>query len=189
MATNCLAPGYVRITYHSNGHEHHMTLPVIPDTVAPDFAFVKRGGGTVSQASAMLALYAVLAPLFLSTDTFDGWEAFTQADCASLPLFQNNGTFGTAPGTGTGTNKKWVQAVMTFKSTLGGRGKFTILESLIGQDLKDALSSETGVTGDLRDYVMASDTWIATRDNGYNAVPLNLVTKINDQLRKKYLNP
>src|SRR5664279_6541584 len=86
---NCLAPGFVRFHYTSNGHQHTMTIPVEPLSVTSNFNVRCKDGSNVSQSDALDALIAVVAPFFHTTDTFDGADWFTQADCASVPVWQN----------------------------------------------------------------------------------------------------
>jgi len=190
MAINCLAPGFMRLFYESNGHNHQMVLPVIPNTVAPSFLLRKKGGGTISQSDAVVALWSVVSPIFADADTLSGWEAFTQADCASAPVFQNPGTAVGLVGSSGIADQQWVQAVLTFKTVAGGRGRFTLLEQANAQDQKASLSSLSATpVGDLVDYLTGADSWVVARDGSYLGLPLNFVTKVNDALRKKFLNP
>lgn len=184
---NCLAPGYIRIAYNSNSHDHHMTIPVLPDSVAPNFNLQKKGGGTVSQATAINALIALMLPAFTAADSFTSWEAFTQANCASAPVFQNGGSI-TAVGSSGGSTKEWVQTLLTFRSAAGGRGKLLWLEGVSANDTHAPLVPGGGTTLDaIADYVVSANSWLVARDNTFLNVMLNYTTKTNDTLRKKYL--
>ena len=185
---NCLAPGYLRIAYNSNGHDHHMTIPVLPDGAAPNFLLQKKGGGTVVQATAISQLLTLLQPAFTASDHFTGWEAFTQADCDSAPVFQNGGSISTV-GTSGGATVPWVQTLLTFKSVGGGRGKLLWLEGVSANNQHAALVPAGGTTLDaVADYVIGSSSWLVARDNTFMNVMLNFTTKTNDTLRKKFLS-
>jgi hypothetical protein len=187
---NCLAPGYIKLFYTSNGHTHVQTIPVKPASVAPNFDLTKKGGGTVDQNTAIVGLIAVMAPFFYTADSFTGWEAYTQADCAHAPVFQNNGTIVGVSGTNTHIDYPWVQMLMTFKSVGGGRARFQMMEGATAQDIKIDLAGTTDAAlVALRDYITGASSWLTARDNTFINVPIRFITKLNDELRKKYLNP
>ena len=186
---NCLAPGYLKLFYTSNGHDHVQTLPVKPASVSTGFALNKSGGGTITQVDFFAAWLDLIRPFFHTTDSFTGWEAFTQADCSHAPVFQNDGTFSSENGSSGSADVQWTQADFTFKTALGGRFKITLLETTQAPDQKSALAGLTGSWGDLRDYLIGVDSAVWARDNQPPAIPLNFVTKTNDALRKKYLHP
>lgn len=190
MATNCLAPGYIKLFYSSNGHDHVQTIPVKPASVVANFHVLTKDGTNIDMAAAMTAFYAVWSPFFTADDALTGFEQFTQANCASAPVFQGNGELVGLVGTGDPPNVQWAQADFTFKSTLGGRGLFKLLEGKTVLDTKAALGTFTGdAIADMRDYLTGDASWFLCRDGGYLGVPLNYVTKVNDALRKKFLNP
>ncbi len=190
MASNCLAPGYVKIFYSSNGHSHTQTLPVKPASVVSNFHLLTKDGTNVAIADALEAYYAVWAGFFATGDTMDGFEQYTQANCASAPVFQGAGTLTGFIGASGSADVQWGQADFTFKSAGGGRGLLKLLETPLPVDTKSALNSYvSGTIRDFVDYLIGDSSWILARDNTYLSRPINLVTKTNDALRKKFLAP
>jgi len=190
MAINCLAPGYIKLFYSSNGHAHVQTIPVKPASVAANFHVLTKDNTNIDMAAAMTAFYAVWKPFFPATDSLDSFEQYTQANCASAPVFQGTGTLVGLVGTAGGANVPWAQCDLTFKSAAGGRGIFKMLENVLAVDSKTDLNSYgASPEGDLRDYLIGSSSWFLARDGSYLSRPINLVTKTNDALRRKYLNP
>lgn len=187
MAINCLAPAYLKVYYTSNGHEHVMTLPVKNDGTGADFDLILYDDTTESQAEAMTDLVTLLQPLFNEADSFAGWEAYTQADCESAPVFRNAGTFTSIEGSNPSADEPWSQGVMTFKTSAGGRGRFQLMEGVFNPNSKLAAPTFTGALEDLRDFLVGNTSFIYGRDNGKLLLPLNWVTKINDKLRDKFL--
>ena len=187
---NCLSPAYGQVTYTTNSHQHVMRLPL--NNVDADVSHVYNKGHTsVPTDASMLYFIELLAPLFANADSFSGVEYFTQANCASAPVYQRAYDFGGGVSGSSGvSDSAWTQAVLTFKTTLGGRFKLMLLEGGAVPDLKIALSAGVSpAMNAIRDYLVSSADIVAAYDNGYPAVPLNFVTKTNDTLRKKYLNP
>lgn len=187
MATNCLAPAYLKLFYESNGHDHVMTLPVKNSGSGANFELERYDNSTIAQATGVTELMDVLLPLFDDSSSFSGWEAYLQADCESSPTFANAGTLMAADGTNVGAAAAWVQAVLTYKSSAGGRGKFQMMEGVFGINTHTAISGLSGIVKDLSDYLISSDSWIYARDNGKLTLPLFYTTKVNDVLRKREL--
>jgi len=186
---NCLAPGYVKISYFSHGEDHVLTLPVLPASVGLGFEVVRYNGSNVAVATAVAELLAILKAEYTSADEFTGWEQYTQADCSALPVFQGAGTLALA-GTSGGTTAPYGQALLTFKTTNGGRGKFQWMEATQPPDQKVAIDiTGSGNPDLLAAYLVGATSWIYARDNGKLVFPLNFVTKTNDKLRKKELHP
>jgi hypothetical protein len=190
MAINCLAPGYIKLFYSSNAHDHVQTLPVKPASVAADFHVLTKDNTNITIDAAIADFYVVWAPFFFTDDALTGFEQYTQADCASAPVFRGAGTLTGFPGTSGGGATPWAQADFTFKSQGGGKGIFKLLEPNVAVDVKQALNTFTGDrVADMRDWLISNAAWITARDNTYLSRPINYVTKTNDALRRKFLNP
>lgn len=187
MAVNCLAPGYIKIFYTANGHDHVMTIPCAPTDDVPNFDMEIRAGGNVDQETGIGELLDVVVPFFETATTFNGWEAYTQADCDSAPVFQNNGVLTSVNGTNVGAAADWYQATLTFKTFLGGRGRFQMMEGAFGANQHLPIVGIGGIVEALSDYLTGTTTWVQARDNSNLKVPINYTTKMNDTLRKKYL--
>jgi len=190
MATNCLAPGYIKLFYSSNAHDHVQTIPVKPASVGANFHVLTKDNTNIDMAAAIASFYDVWKPFFFTDDALTGYEQYTQADCASAPVFQGAATLTGFPGTSGGGSTPWSEADFTFKAAAGGRGLVKLLEANIAVDVKQALNTfSADRVADLRDWLVGTDSWFLARDGSYLSRPINYVTKTNDALRKKFLNP
>jgi hypothetical protein len=187
MASNCLAPAYLKLFYTANSHAHVLTLPVIPEVSEVNFNVLQYDDTPISQASALTALLPFLEALYPAGASFTGWEAYTQLNCSSPPIFRNAGTLTSHNGSNGGSSRAWGMATMTWKTALGGRGKMVLLEGCFGNDSIEPLAGDTGPFGDLSDFMMSDDGWVWARDNSRLSLALNYTTKTNDILRRKYI--
>lgn len=190
MAINCLAPGFIKLTYTSNGHQHLQVVGISPQNTTGSI-LNNAGGSTVAFDAAIDVFVAKFAALFDTSSHYDGAELYTQADCDSAPILRFVYDLGgPVAGTGPGTAKPMQQNVLTFKTSLSGRFKLQFMESSISandQDTPLSAFSADGIAA-LRDYVLSSANVLFARDNSFPAFGLNRVTKTNDKLRKKALD-
>lgn len=151
---------------------------------------------TDSSASPQLWTAAVadivlfLKQWLLAGDSITSAEVWTQASPTALPIFQASIAVGVA-GTGTGATKPYSQARMSFRTKAGGRAAFQVMESFFAVDAKAVPPSYSGNAAPQATdaYLTGSSSVVWGRDNSYIAAGIRLVTKTNDKLRKKYLNP
>lgn len=189
MAINCLAPGYTKIAYTSNAHPHTMVIPVLPDGSGLAMHIKTKAGASIVWSVGVGALVALLAPMFDTTATFSGAEIYTQDDCASAPVFQDSMALAIA-GTNGGSAFRFQQYAFSFRSVLGGRGFIKLMESdWQGNDQKVPYAAMEATPKALADYLTGTTSLFYARDNSYLSACLNGVTKVNDELRKRYLNP
>ena len=123
---------------------------------------------------------------------FSGIEYFSLADCVSAPVFQRAYDLdGGVAGTATSADQEWLQSVMTFKTTLGGRYKLQFMESIGVVDVKAPIAALVGdpILGPIAARLIDDAGVIVAYDGGYPSFGLNYVTKTNDVLRKKFLAP
>lgn len=190
MADNCLAPAYAQVLYNSNGHDHVQRLPL--KNVDAGMVNVHEKDGTSTALDGAILIYLnKLAAILDVTAVINGVEFYTQADCTSAPVFVRNYPIGAAiPGTEAAAVVPWTQIVMTFKTTLGGRFKLQIMEVPYAPDQKLPLGGGVDANVDaMTAYLLSASEIVAAYDGGFPSVQLNFVSKINDTLRKKYLNP
>lgn len=187
MATNCLAPAYLRIFYSANSHDHVLTIPVINSGTGADFEVERYDNSTVDQQTAVEELLDLVVPFFATTATFTGWEAYTQLNCESTPVFKNPGTLSSVDGTNVGAAAAWYQATLTFKTALGGRGRFQMMEGVFGVNQHLPIVGLGGIVEALADWLISDSSFVWARDNSRLVLPVNYTTKMNDTLRKKFL--
>lgn len=191
MARNSLSPGFLRIKYTSNGHNHVMTLPVNPSTPAgAGTQLIDSSAALQLWTSAVADIVLILKALLKTTDTISSAEIWTQATPTSVPIFQASTTVG-VNGTSAAATVPWSQLAFSFRTTAGGRAKFVVLEGVNAVDFKYAapLYSGNAAMQAVDTYLTGASSVVWGRDNHYIASGIQAVTKTNDALRKKYLNP
>lgn len=191
MASNCLAPGFVRVFYNSNTHEHRMTIPVFPVLPAGASTLLyEKGGATLAWLTGITAVITVIKARYPAAASFETAEIWTQADCESVPLLQDTQTLGIAGTLGSGATA-YMQSLFTFRTQFGGRGKLMLMEPGGTVDVKSFPPTFGGDAAlqAISDYVIGSTSIVYARDNSFNASAIKYISKVNDKLRKKYLNP
>lgn len=190
MASNCLAPAFAQISYTANGHPHVMRLGVI-NTNADVTEVNDKSGTSIDADTALTSLIDLIKGLYHTSDEFTRVDWFTQADCESAPVWKRTYDFGGGlAGESSAADVAWGQAVLTFKTSNGGRFKLQLMESIILPNQKVALDAVgAGTVTDIKEALLDDTDFVVGYDNGYPAAALNYVTKINDSLRRKYLNP
>jgi hypothetical protein len=132
----------------------------------------------------------LMKALFVAADSIDFAEMWTQATPTSIPILQDTVTIGVA-GTHGGADVEWCQLRMSFRTKAGGRAAVTFLETPFLPDLKYSAPgySSTATLAAIASYLTGNSACVWGRDNSYIASGIFAVTKTNDTLRKKYLNP
>lgn len=191
MARNSLSPGYLKVFYTSNGHPHIQVLPVNP--VAPAGAgtnLIDSGGSSQLWTSAVADLALIMKPFFHTTSSIDTAEIWTQATPTSIPLFQASTTVAVS-GTATPPDIPFSQVRFSFRTTAGGKAVYQLMETrfTIDQKLSAPLYGGAAELQAVDSYLTGSSCVVWGRDNHYISSGIRYVSKINDGLRKKYLNP
>lgn len=193
MAHNSLWPAFVVLNYTANGHEHIMRIPVQCDTdYTPGLPFgsvqIWDGDGLDVNLETSLDAYLDLVKIFYkTTDTFNTANFWVYPTPESDPLWISGQALGVS-GTNSGANLANGQVVMTYRSYFGGIARHYFMEPVViaNQRLKPPFSVTD--IDNLTDYVTSiAGGWIKARDNGRLVVPIAWTTKINDELRKKYV--
>lgn len=191
MARNSLSPGYVKFNYFANAHPHLMTVPVNP--IAPAGAATQltdSGGGTQLWTSFVADWVLLMKALLNTADSIVLAEMWTQATPTSVPLFQATTAIGVA-GTGSTPAIALSQYRQSFRTKAGGRGVFMMMETIAAIDTKLRAPGYSSFAPSLAidAYLTGSSSCAWGRDNAYMGAGIQVVTKINDKLRKKYFNP
>lgn len=190
LARHSLFPGFIKFRYTSNTHVHHQVLPIAADPTpsGDSYTIPKRSGGSVDWQDAADAWAILLAALLGDDGSVELAELYNfeaepgPADfLAAHPL--------DVAGSGGGAAVPWVQVVMPFKGVGGTQLRITTLEGNTPANIHDPYSILAPPYTTMIDFVLGADDWIVTRAGGYPTVSLGLITKINDQLRKRYFNP
>jgi hypothetical protein len=188
---NSLSPGFLKIFYTTNGHPHIMTLPVNPVAPAGNATQLTDSSGAPQLWTSVVAdIVLFMKALIRAADSIDTAEIWTQATPTSVPIFQASTTVGVA-GTNGGTVVPYSQTRFSFRTALGGKAVWQLMETpfAIDQKFSAPLYGGVGAFAAVDSYFTGASAAVWGRDNAYIAVGVRAVTKINDTLRKKYLNP
>ena len=191
MPSHSLYPGFIRLHYTSNGHPHRQVLPVNADPTpsGDSYTIPTKASGSVDWQTA-IAAWAALVAANLDTDS-----SVDFAELYNFEAFPGPGDFLQAvaigiAGTAAGANTPFSQIVFPFKGVGGLSLRPYIMEQVTAPDQKGFLASDMFAGRvDLMNFVLSDDDWIALRGGGFPTVSLGWVSKVNDQLRKRYFNP
>lgn len=182
-----LAPGYVRVTYDGALFPHHMTIPVnfsgtpTPGT-EPDL--VLKDASTDGAISAIAALMALVQP-FLTTTTHIGLaEAHTVDETTGEDQFifaWNVGLLGTSGAARVAMS----QIIFVFKTAIGSLYKLYIMEGSQPVNIKQLPPYTETIYDNLSDFVVGASSPCYGRGNSYPFVPVSVLNKTNDKLRKQ----
>lgn len=189
MPKNSLFPGFIRLFYNSNAHQHTMTIPVKPffSGVTNEW-FVEQKGQPLGIAwKTILDTYANLLKVFITT-TGDITRAdlYTMSAPDAEPLFVDTEDLSIA-GTGSGSPQSLGQLTISFRSQNGGTYRLQIMEPATTAINAEQFPPFTGGTLALSNWMISSTSFLVARDGGFLVAPIRLLTKTNDHLRKKYL--
>lgn len=182
-----LAPGYIRQTYDGTLFPHHMVCPVNIDSgvtpgVEPDITLKDASIlGVIAAWAAMLALIKVFYPTSVH---FGLAEVHTVDPTTGLDQFifaWNANVVGTAGGTAVAAG----QAVFSFKTTIGSAYKLYLMESVTPVNLRFLPPYADAPNLNLSNFVVGASSPVYGRKNAYPFVPVSLISKTNDKLRKQ----
>lgn len=190
MAANSLFPGFVKIFYTTNGHQHIMTQPVDP-YVGVGGAFGLNTGnpgpGYFPWTAGIDAFVAVLRPLIHSSSSINRAELWTLAAPGADPIYQDTHEIELA-GTSATVPQPNSQLVVSFRTTTGGLLRVYVMEgsNTVNQELFPPVWGNT-IIANFVNYIASNTGYLKGRDGGQPKVGIRLLTKTNDALRKKYL--
>lgn len=188
MAINSLYPGFVKIFYTSNGHQHTQTLPVKPYVgLGGAWYLEQKNDVTGIQFSAAVTVYANLFKALLhTTSTVTSAELWTMSSPTADPQFREVVEVATA-GTATGTVIPYSQVSVTYRTANGGLFRHLVLEQSIHAVNAEMYPPFSAATAAMRAWLTGDQSFVFGRDGGALVAAIRLLSKTNDQLRKRYL--
>jgi hypothetical protein len=190
VAQNSLYPGFVKLKYQSNGHDHQMILPVKPFQDFTGNWTLEEKGVPAGEAfeNAMEDLSTALKPLFPTSATILFAELWTMDSPTADPQYRTTRELNDA-GTGSGAAVANSQAVITFRTTNGGIARIYIMEGRNAVNVEAYPPTFTGLTDFVAfsAYATGSGSPIYGRDGGELLTPIRALSKTNDALRKKFI--
>lgn len=183
-----LAPGYIRQTYDGTLFPHHMTVPINFDGtpvpgVEPDLLLKDASSsGSVAAWDDLLQLIKVFFPSSVhfglaeihAVDSDTGLDTFIYA--------WNAGVVGTAGGAQVVAG----QNVFSFKTTAGSAFKLYLMESVEAVNLRKLPPYVDAPNSNLSDFIVGDSSPVYGRGNAYPFVPVSIISKTNDKLRKQH---
>lgn len=133
-------------------------------------------------------LLAGVVPLLASSTDITRAELW-RADEASLDfLFYTVYDIG-ANGTSANPSLPAAQLTMTFRSALGGSGRFQLMESVVGGDSKTSFPTANAAANTLSAFIIAPASPILARDNAFFIGRINLCLGENEKIWRKRFRP
>lgn len=192
MTKFSLVPGFLKIRYSVGTRTHALTVPVLPVSVySPGFLTPEledKTGNPVALTDAVNAICNALKGAFGDTCSFIESEFWQQETITSDPTWIQGGIINGISGTQTNPATSMLQAVLTFRSSMGGIGKVYLMETPHDPNLR--FSGSAVASSDfsaLRTYLLGDTCVWRARDNGFPVTVIRVTTKTNDALRKRYL--
>lgn len=195
---NYPGPWEVRILYStlSNGvsTNHVMRINVDVDTDPgpgspfSDYDLISRAGVIPQLDTFVDDLVALLVPNYDDTSNFSVAELWRYTAGTFDAAFQSSYTIGEA-GTSVAVTTQWAQAIITFRSTLGGSGRLTLMQPALLVNVTDAYPFAIANVNNLADFVVANASPFLARDGGYLFSPLNYMVGHNEAMFKRTNRP
>ena len=192
MTVNSLSPAFVKINYTSAYGSHVMTQPSVPvesGVFAPTgWGFTLRGAELpIPVDDGVTDFVNIIKALFPSTVTFTDATVYSQPDPSDIPVPVASFALGIA---GTAAASGWAKATQdtfTFRADDFTLYKLVLLDC-VSFDQWDKVTDASVRTQfeDIRDYVTADATWIASRGGGRPNTFLQVSITLNEKLRRAY---
>lgn len=193
MAVNSLYPGFVKVFYTANGHDHTMILPVVPQTIpmviGTQPTLLLNDGSYEAWSTAIPKIVTHLLPLWPSTCTFTRLEIFGMASKTGDPYYVTGMAVAGGAGTDTDPLVAFGMAVATFRTDQGGLYKLYLMESTLAAN-QELTSPSFGGQSDLAaviNHFIGADGCVRGRDGGEIIGSIKVKTKTSDALRARYL--
>lgn len=190
MVIQTLDPGYVKLYYTSNGHEHVAILPTrfptSPTVGEEPYVHQNSADDDSVLLSAALADYATIWQLFYkATDSLNYAEAWKKPTPTADPQYIWTEPIG-VNGTSTNANVPFGQLTITFRTVGGGIYKHTLMESVVGHTVRDVYPFASSAWKQLSDYLVGGEGWLIGRDDTKLIAPYRTTGNINKALRRRY---
>lgn len=187
---NDLAPGFSKIRYAAMGMTHQMIVPIrafdgapVPGTEPQVMRWNNSPAGWVSMN---VALVDQLADFFDVTTVFGLCEVWSKA-VGQDPVFVYATESGNL-GDNVGDNVEDAMVTLTYRTSLGGNGKFQLMEGVFNPNFRSAWATgDAAPYGGFLSYVLGDSHPWAGRDGGRPVAGINKTTKTSDALRRKRL--
>lgn len=198
MAINYPGPFEVRILYtasassiatnHQVRFSMNMNTEADPGDPFSDWTAQSRLGATPQLDTWVDDLMALLQPLFNTTTSFSVAELWEYDPGTFNAAFRSSYALGLL-GTSASPTIADSQALITFRSQLGGSARVDLRRTKFSEAVTDAYPfGDTDVQA-LANFISAVGSPVIARDGGYLFSPLNFLRGFNEKLSKLRLRP
>jgi hypothetical protein len=185
-----IAPGFIKVEYHSQFGPHTMILPV--NTISPDVGIPANStietwaGGSINAIEMTDALITTLLPRFPATVTFDRGTLFNKPTPGDLPEPVSGWSIDLD---GTQVTPGWAKATqetITARDTAFNIVKIVELDYGSGNNFEKQISSTVAGLDDVITEWFASTNGWASRAGLRPSVFVSATRTLNEQLRRAY---
>lgn len=187
---NSLFPAFVRLNYHSAAAPHSQTIPTLPwldvESDGEVGEFETWGASTIDALDMITNLVDELVKFFDALVTYDNFVIFTQEDAEADPVPRASGSF--TAKVGTETDAGWggaVQTTISFRTTLFGLSKLTLLDSASRDDFNPITVPVAPYTTLIPEFAATFNGW-SGQDGGRPATFIRATKTLNEKLRRAY---
>lgn len=188
---NSLSPAFVKINYQSRWGIHSMVVPSVPLIAAvgdaPPYFDLRGAEIDVNADTAIRDYIAVIAPFFPTVTTFVDYLIYSQPGVGDAPVPVWSASLA-IPGDNPSTaDDKATQMTWTYRGDDFTLFKQVFLDVPSGGTY-DKVTSNVGNPAALANiaYVVAPETWIASRGGGRPNTYLATLKTKNEKLRRSY---
>lgn len=174
--------------------EHRLTLDVRMNQAGDvggefsDFELRQKNGLFISLESYIILLSDVLGDVYNTTSEFGAVELWNYPATSTDATFYSVRTLGLA-GTQAGNAQPAQQATMTFRSQNGGIARLQMMEAWFAGNAFEYAPFANPLWSILADFLVAPESPVVARDDGYLVAPLKLSHGQNEKLWRKRYRP
>ena len=188
-----IGPYFLKLHYVNGGRQHLQQFSINvtgnPGPGDPIFC-ATRGAGQEEVQSLVEDYVGKLKKCFTADTAFTDYSVYRKVTPSSEPIWLYTGIVASVVGTfTTGVNNIAGQFEVTFRTTLGGRWRWQIMESGIPSEVTvnpGELAAHPQL-GDVTNFLVSLGNFVVGRDGGYPVQALRGLGKENDRLRRSWL--
>ncbi len=193
MTVHSLSPGFVKFNYTAQNRPHHAIFPVQPYQAIGGSWFLSEKADSIGRlwTLGVTELFNVWNLFFKVTEfAFSGAELWSKPSVNDDPVFVEALAI-TPTTTSATTGTLYNELVFTFRTQAGGILKLYLMDTIFNADVRSDAPSYGGnaIKSNFANYILSDASIVSGRDNSFAQVGLRAISKTNDAIRKKYLNP
>lgn len=187
MTVHSLYPGFVKMFYTGNAHQHTQIIPAnIQFSTLLDRWEIEQNSGTFLTFPDAMDVYTdVFADHLAGADGIGYAELYSVASEGADPLYVEGISLSVSGHISTGA-VPYSQGVIPFRTAAGGLYRFYAMEGGKAVGIVDRLPVGDAVAAATIGFLTGDDGWTRGRDGAKLVAATSYLTKTNDALRKRY---